>query len=445
MTLYLLPNHPSLSSIDPLGICNSDEAQVPQWDLLKALLAQATEKLQAIEDLAKTSHQQSAWAATFSNILEDIAYSLHGDHGLSTDGLRTLLRSGGLSVSLLRVFRICLFRAALQLEELFSDASLLQLSEATQTASFTRQQTDCLLAHLLLGTLQNPIGNDWGRPGFSQLFTENEATRNTALAYLKTVILQFCGDGYSASIEDDVHFVFTLVNGAQMPDSTTSTTTAEPLPIIIVDQPSEPSPKPAAFVLIAANAQPGPGPAGTQEERVVGQSPALAIASLLAPTLSPSEAVITSPFPVHARWTGHGRAARCVEQINRNERPWRRYVIADALELDLEDDAYETKAENVVREVRKLWAGFEGAKRAWLTEGKALEDLVFEMPPWGCGAFGGSLGVKVACMRMAAALAGLRGENLQLFVPRERAGELGGGEVEVVTVGELFGEVCGGG
>lgn len=438
MSLYHLPHHPSLKSIDPLGACTSGEDEVPQWDVFTALLTQATEVLEAIEQAAKVSVQQMPWASAFCELLENIAYSLHGDHTLSTDGLRRLLRGGGLSVGLLRVFRICLFRATFQLQSLFPNASLTQLSVLTPTVSLSCEQTDSLLAHLLLGTFEKPAGNDWGRPGFSQLFADDEATKNTSLAYLKTMILHFVGPGYSSSEAEDFYFDFHLVNGRDMPEITTSGAITEKLSVILVDQPSEPSLKNEAFVLIAANSQPGPGPAGTQEERIVGQSPALAIASLLTPALASDEALITSAFPVHARWQGHGREARVVERFAKNERPRRRYIIADALPLDVEETSFETKTDNVMREVRKLWAGFEGAKRAWLAGGRQLEDLRIEMPPWGCGAFGGTVSVKVPCMMIAAALAGLKGENLELLVTRDREEQLADLSGDTLTVKDLY-------
>lgn len=101
-----------------------------------------------------------------------------------------------------------------------------------------------------------------------------------------------------------------------------------------IDQTSEPFSGTEAVVLVAANRQPGLGLTGAKEERVVGQSPALAITSPLKPVLASDEAVITSAFPIRARWKGRRREARISERLSKHERPRRRYVSADALPPD---------------------------------------------------------------------------------------------------------------
>lgn len=55
MSLYLIPHRPSLNIIDPTGLYNSGEQEVQQWDVFTALLIHATEKLEAMEEVAKIS------------------------------------------------------------------------------------------------------------------------------------------------------------------------------------------------------------------------------------------------------------------------------------------------------------------------------------------------------------------------------------------------------
>ncbi|KAF2211053.1 hypothetical protein CERZMDRAFT_98787 [Cercospora zeae-maydis SCOH1-5] len=194
-----------------------------------------------------------------------------------------------------------------------------------------------------------------------------------------------------------------------MPNITTSDLSAPHLPVRIVDAPSENSPQHAPNRLRASRRA---FAARTRAKRYTRRANCGTIAcvgtklvSLLKPVLALDEVVITSSLWVHSSWSGHGRGARMTEIFASNERPRLHNIVADALELDVQDstdgELPDLRPENLDREVRKLYAAFAGVK---LT---CRAPMKIRIPPWGCGAFGGDLGVNVQCMRMAAGLAGL--------------------------------------
>lgn len=449
---YSLPNHPNLASIDPLGLCSTSEAEINHFIIIKEILKELT-----VQDgiLPPSYHGGSRdLATTICSKISDAAYSLHGDSSIDTEGLQSLLIDlGGRSNDKIQQFTLGLVSAALTLDDCFPNGTLSRLTPERSSVTLDSAQTDCLLAHLFLGSLQIPKGNEWGRPGFTQLFSKATANWATVRGYVSTLVEHFARGGYSASPKNQ-DFEFLLSNARSMPDIKTSQQLVVKSLVHVVDEPSEPwsaRPEQAGlwpeYVLVAAHSQPGPGPSGTQEERLVGQSPALAIVSLLKPVLGPDEVVITSPLPVHASWKGHGRHARMIEQFSGPEEwPTRCYIVADALELDVErceeDQLVDLCPGNVEREVRKLFAAFNSVKQAPAkipsTPSIMGEDIRIQMPPWGCGAFGGNLEVKAQCMMMAAALAGLSEQNMELIITPDRVTELQDLPKEVMTVAEVY-------
>lgn len=450
MAEYLLPNHSSLTSLDPLGLCSSTEEAVSHFALLQALLQQADSDLSELEQGFPNDHELTsiplAWLKRLETLLQDIAYSLHNDGNLDASGLQRLDLKISNPKTWLHQLRSTLFASALQLPALYPASILPHLSDSNLSKTFSPSESDCLLAHFLLGTLQIPSGNTWGRPSFSQYADGNlvSVAPNTALPYLETISLHFANGGYahSANIGPSTNFTFTYSPAPPLPNLSSTSLLVPKLPVTIVPSPRDPSPSPGTpYVLLAANSQPGPGAAGTHEERLVGQSPLLALTCLLVPEIPAHAAVITSPLPVHSTWTGHGRTATLQSHLAPPYACRRGFITADALPLDLGHGSPELREGNVRRELRKLWAGFRGAKSVWEAEGKGSEGLRIEMPPWGCGAFGGRLETKMPCMVMAAALAGLRAKQMELFVPEAMQGTVWKGNREGMSVQEVYAEV----
>ncbi|PPJ56805.1 hypothetical protein CBER1_05944 [Cercospora berteroae] len=445
MSHYHLPNHASRTSLDPLGICDDGEDVANQSSILEKLLCTAESSFDELEpskgqnEPRSEQAYRSAFCRIYANLLKDIAYSLHEDGSLDTTGVEALIASSKISVGNLSKFGKAVCSNAIAIgspESPFADGELRQLCADTTSIGLDSKQVDILLAHMLLGTLSKPPGNEWGRPGFTELFSN---AGKTAQAYLQTLFEHFAEGGYTKT-DPSGEARFHLQNSANMPDLTTSHLPAPHLPVRIVETPSENSPpdySPNRHVLVAAHSQPGPGPNGTQEERLVGQSPALALISLLKPVLGPDEVIITSNLWAHSSWSGHGREAKMIQLFSSDERPRIHYIIADALELDIEDSKDDIlpdlRPENLEREVRKLYAAFAGAKAI---SGRAATKI--QIVPWGCGAFGGSFGVKTQCMMMAAGLAGLESSELEPVITKDREEELRGFSGRSATVGEIY-------
>ncbi|TKY89767.1 hypothetical protein EX895_001552 [Sporisorium graminicola] len=434
---YFLPHHASLTSLDPLDVCGDlpeairQDGTVSQGYLLKTALIQADADLARIESVdGRGEDHLRQWVARFDEMVQVLAYSLHQAGHVDTGFLQEVLAEQ--TWDHLACFRSHLLQVALELPDLFPSGTLDYLSCISPEQSFSGQQVDSLLSHLFLGTLQIPKGNDWGRPGFLAYFRGDPPIESTVRGYATTLIAHFASGGYTKPCagSEDGCFVFRWSTSDGMADVASANVSAT-LKIKLVAQAIEPSAEGDAdtFVLLNAHSQPGPGPSGTHEEKLMGQSPALAITSLVAPLLDKKAAIVTSAFPVHGQWQGYGRKAHLVQLFDAtagSTAHQRRYIIADALELDMASDSGalpDLDQGNVLREVKKLYAGFKGALSWWQsadTAGRSSAPAAFriEAVPWGCQAFGGDLVVKAQCMIMAAALANI--QSVDLYIPTER-------------------------
>lgn len=396
--LYQLPTDPSIISEDPLGILDAENP--PQAQVLSTLLETAVQSLSC----------GASTASVVPTLIEDIAYTIHRNGSLPTDGLRRFLSNEKLFADSDAL--IILLRAAKAL----SLHHLTVLGGENTKVTFSGAQVNSLLAHQFLGTLHQPKGTTWGLPDFTSWFTAEQAHAQAVDGYLQTILAHFAAGGYPETEE----FSFYFHTAAEMPEPAQNDS-APDVRLRIVTEESEPS---AAtdhpFVLVAAHSQPGPGATATQEERLQSASPALSISALVIPVISQDAVVVTSPFSVHALWRGHNRTARMEKLLNHEERPRRHYILADALQMDeMEDD--DTGLKDLLhgrptREVKKLFAAFAGASKACV-EGGTNYPCTIETGAWGCGAFGGNVLFKTVCMMIAA---GLTGVELQLSLLKDR-------------------------
>ena len=133
---------------------------------------------------------------------------------------------------------------------------------------------------------------------------------------------------------------------------------------------------------------------------------------LFTPDLPENAALVVSGgTAVWAHFTGHLRTATLSqiyspEQRQVHRRTGRQFVFADALELD-EAPGTDLQQVHLEREVKKLLAGFSA-----LEQGTTVI-----APPWGCGAFGGDLRVKLLLIWLAASLSGRVKELRVVLVP----------------------------
>lgn len=398
--LYLLPFHASLSSSDPLGIVEGGPAEsselIPQGVVLLTLLRRA---------LAEVAQDSGVARKVFVSLLEDIAYTIHGNGSLNTTTLKTFL---GSRVSPCEAERAIsnIISAAIKLYQSETEQELRYLSRTYYFEHLQDSVAVSILAHAALGALNIPAGNTWGTPGFVSWYTDHPHHPEAVDGYLTMLFAFF------QNLETDtaVHTIRSYY-ADDLPDLAV----CDRIPDVAIDlvyEISELSSRTGTaipFVLVAANKQPGPGPTGTQEERLQAASPWLLLCSLLVPVIPDNAAVITSAFPVLGQWTGHNRSARLIKLHKPHERPLRHYILADALPLDeteiVDGVLPDLSPGNVAREVKKLYAAFVGALSVSKQEGQSR--CIIEAPPWGCGAFGGNFVVKMKCMMVAAGLAGV--------------------------------------
>ena len=134
---------------------------------------------------------------------------------------------------------------------------------------------------------------------------------------------------------------------------------------------------------------------------------------LFTPDLPENAALVVSGdgTAVCARFTGHLRTATLshiysLEERQARRRLGRQFVFADALELD-EAPGTDLQLAHLEREVKKLLAGFSALE----------QDTTVVAPPWGCGAFGGDVRVKLLVLWLAASLSGRVKELRVVLVP----------------------------
>ncbi|KAL6352779.1 hypothetical protein LRP88_13252 [Fusarium phalaenopsidis] len=183
--------------------------------------------------------------------------------------------------------------------------------------------------------------------------------------------------------------------------------------------------------VVSANKVIGFGQSATQEEIFVGIAPESYPVVLVAPHLEDDSVIVVSGARAMLSVKGQRRQIEWsrigVPSLTGDvEQPGGRFVFMDALEMDMlespsEGSLPDLHPENIDREIKKATAGFESYQG----------DTVFT-GLWGCGAFGGDPGVKLAVLWIAAAVAGIR---LHIILgPGEH--ELGVAFERVVKVGE---------
>ncbi|KAF2006052.1 hypothetical protein P154DRAFT_518268 [Amniculicola lignicola CBS 123094] len=393
---YILPTHPSLSNDDPLGVLDVEAAS--QSAVLDRRLETALTQLRSTNPVAGPSK-------ILPSLIEDIAYTVHGNGSIDTTALKEFLHQQDPIPSCYESI-LSILLAAQNLPMQFPSNTLAILKEDGDTVTCNGAQINSLLAHQLLGTLNQSKETTWGIPCFTEYYKSGPAHSQAVQGYLTTLLSHFASGGYKSTES----FTFTMHTASSMPNPALCKRVAN-ISLNLVTEESEPSDAPGTpFVLVAAHSEPGPGATATQEERLQNASLALSTSALFSPKLPDDGAVVTSAFPVHAMWKGHNRTARLDSLIAPQERSNRHYILADALMLDeLEDNHGEAGVRDlqdgrVEREVKKLYAAFSGASK--INYGDNSDRMcVIETGPWGCGAFGGNVLVKTVCIMIAAALA----------------------------------------
>ncbi|KAG8804110.1 hypothetical protein FRC17_006036 [Serendipita sp. 399] len=323
-------------------------------------------------------------------------------------------------------------------------------SASNTTITLSSDQINCLICHMLLGTLSTPPWPDasW-EPSLAQAWfaDDGRGDREIKGTYIK-VLLTYLGnalrDGrvqqdeegqegqaglgrtgvtyrlveYPSILRDDALFASLSNETADLRNKS-----LVPLTVCLLDEEdddcehcfgiemkhsntSKESIITDMVQLISANKEVGFGPAATQEERLFGAVPCLLPIVLFTPLLSPTQGVLVSGngTAVYARFKGHLRTAKLdtIYSSPDAQRKGRSFLFLDALEMDGEFHGRDRELDLVKRELRKLITGF-GALDINEHSGKGRRMRVV-VPPWGCGTFGGDLRVKLLLIWLSASI-----------------------------------------
>ncbi|KIM32523.1 hypothetical protein M408DRAFT_220255 [Serendipita vermifera MAFF 305830] len=439
-----LPSHVESRIADPLSILDSDEALVPYWDFLTALLEPII--------LDNQSSDAQDRVNKFTDAVETIYYSLTGR---GSQDLSLLLES--VSTNQLAQLIDPMIRASLDMKELFPDGSLgsLQVLPEPQSpetflskVTLSDSQLTCLICHMFLGTFPKPPWMTWDGPNLKTWFADDgKGDRNIKIAYIRVLISYLEASllskptpcpGENVSGVSSVEFSLFDAKYSYQGDGSTSLDPEAslhvwmasaslpliPLEIFLLEEEddnhetcfsSRPNDVPnqqreEICQLVSANKDIGFGPAGTQEERVFGACPALLPAVLLTQTLSATQSLLISgDTEIYGHFTGHLRSARLRQLYSPSERilqgrTGRSYLFIDALEMDEDKHGKDAEAANILREMHKLMSGFSAL--ALRSKANGHRSIVV-VPPWGCGTFGGDFRVKLLLIWMAATVCGI--------------------------------------
>jgi hypothetical protein len=391
---YILPSHPSLSSLDPLSITDINDPTI--WQVISASIASFRDNTFTLWDLPL--------------LIEDLAYSIHGKGQVDTSFLRHYLTktyddpSNWATKTLLDE----IFDSILALPTLFPNNAVPYLTDLHPAIELSQAQIKSLVAHQILGTLKPPEGNDWGCT-FLCWYTEPQPLEQVVRGYLATVFHFFERQSNTRGPT-----LYEICSASECIPLTASSTwkscNTRVFDHLIIESTSASTVRfPHNFlrcILVSSNKSPGFGPACTQEELITGACPALLPfgALLVSPPVPDSAALLALRVVPMAAWEGEGRAARLIEKLE-SETEYT-FLLVDALELDNAPGDLESPVKLVdldpdllSRELHKAYAGFSALHTRDIHQIAA--------PLWGAGAFGGDPVVKTLILAMAGALSGV--------------------------------------
>lgn len=421
---FILPHSPSLRCQDRFDLLESDEDEVPFWDLLCAILTNPSTPVTDIGSLIET--------------LEIIAVSLRGntgtDHGFLRRFLETYLETSTKHNRFFTQTWTMLVQIALEMPNLFPETNLPAFTDnGLISCRLSRRQVACLVIHQFLCSLPT---QPWSTESFVDLspwYTSknNDLHPHVVHAYLTALFTYF---DRAASTNQQNHLLsfdlnewpvtFTLRTLSSQEQSDALTTLQNPLSKIEITELPQVSTDPSYLGLpdgacvISANKCLGYGRTGTQEELHVGCSPEAYPSVLFVPPLKDNQVFICQGAEEIVSIKGYGRDARLDQVLKSSldgEVPdWRRrtMLFMDALELDaFAADSSNPGRQiipdllqgNVSRELMKCYAGFSSA--ALISDNSSNFYSSNTTGLWGCGTFGGNKEIKSLIQICAASMA----------------------------------------
>ncbi|KAG6829284.1 hypothetical protein H0H92_005037 [Tricholoma furcatifolium] len=391
MALYFLPSHPSLKSLDPLGVTSVDEPTV--WEVIVATISSVRDAGSDISHLPA--------------LIENLVYSVHNNGQADTGYLRKFLTSVYPNPSDIipqTIFNKILDHA-LALPAVYPSHTLEHLSGSHPVESVAPEQMKCLVSHQFLGTLSPPQGNTWGCT-FLNWYSEPQPLENAIHGYLTTLFHFFL---HHPSEQSSVTYRYVTAPLLQL-DTNAPFWENSSIPVfdhLVIEGASGENIKfpheTLRSMLIASNKSPGFGASCTQEELITGACPELLPlgALFIRPPVPDDAAIVAHGIRPLTEWRDKGRNAHVVDCRITEDRCT--FLLLDALELDHSDTLsplLDLLPENLSRELLKAYIGFSVLRLSNITD--------IASPLWGAGAFGGDPIAKALILSMAGALAGVR-------------------------------------
>ncbi|KDR84837.1 hypothetical protein GALMADRAFT_131616 [Galerina marginata CBS 339.88] len=400
---YVLPSHPSLASLDPLGICADENPSV--WAVITTSVLSFRNQPAPTGNLHHLPH-----------LIEDLSYSVHMDGHLDTRFLSSHLLAKYPDPhspnALLLLHNI--LDAALLLPTLFPIHMIPYLNTQNCSIQLSTTQIRSLLAHQILNTLKRPKGNDWGCT-FVCWYSEPQALGNAVSGYL-TSLFDYFSLLADPTIQTTYRYHTLLSDSPERELSGWTTDQKTPLFDHLIINPTTsaavPFPhKQVSCTLVASNSSPGFGPSCTQEELVTAACPPLLPlgALFISPPISSNAAVSVNGHVPIFRWKGQGREARSLGTHISGEHT---FLFLDASELDTSNSTFlaDLDPKYLFRDLHKAFSGFLALKELGIKE--------VASPLWGAGAFGGDPVIKTIILTAAAARTGT---TLYLSVDEQRS------------------------
>ncbi|TFK41309.1 hypothetical protein BDQ12DRAFT_733611 [Crucibulum laeve] len=395
---YLLPCHPAITSLDPLGVSEIEEPTA--WDVITASISLFRSERHT--DLHR-----------LPSLIEDLAYSLHHKGSVNTAFLQHFLTDSYPDARADNALNLldAILHSALALPTVFPTREIPYLNLKNPHLHLTDAQVKSLIAHQILGTVKPPKGNAWGC-SFLCWYSSPQPMDSAVRGYLETLF------HYMSCISDNNHsttyefYSAPIFKQGEYPWQISIARVFDYLEIDSTEASSVEFPhKSLKYMLIASNVSPGFGASCTQEELVTAACPALLPLGALcvAPPIPSDAALLTHGIIPVSTWKGQGRhACRTGMSIQCSAHG---FLLVDATELDTSESSSlaDLIPKNLERDLLKVYTGFAAVRRCAATE--------IASPLWGAGAFGGDPIVKSLILAIAAASAGVK---IHLSVDKQR-------------------------
>ncbi|KAK6357448.1 hypothetical protein TWF718_001759 [Orbilia javanica] len=412
----LLPNHPSFTTDDPLGLIDAEEYPTPVYPILESQLFHRFEPTSQVIPPEFISSE-------FTSVISDLSYSLHNRPDPNLNILRRCINSRPDAAACIR----SIIHSASNLPSLFPNCSLEPLNPGGKR-TYTKAHLLSILSHQALLTLPCPKWNDWGGVNLTSWYSDADGNSEPKTTYTNITLDHF---NKSIAPSHSQGFTFHLCHSKTPPSFTTK---AKLIPLKILELLNEED-FPVTTLLtdnthttyiISSHRLIGHGPSATQEERILASIPELLPVSTFTPPLKENTALavtasLENGFTPTAIFTGHGRTARKDQKYDREDYQGENtenrirantFLFLNATELDTTEIAETEDGTRVLpdflpgvleKDMLKSYTGFHGVFDSQTRkEGKNQRIIA---TPWGSGAFGGDIRVKLLILWAAASFA----------------------------------------